>query len=100
MSKQFKFSGLDSLSLLTLSIGWQMPRSSDDEDCCEIGEEEILQFKANEQHVMSERQQLRQMLRQRFATMQQRCICPKTREYATTCSVNVVSTKIAGLSTD
>ena len=50
---------------------------SSEDDCneCLISEEEIKHFKANQNVVREERDQLRQVLRQRFANMQTRLSC-------------------------
>ena len=40
-----------------------------------ISEEEIRQFKANEKNLTTQRAELRETLRQRFASMRQRCMC-------------------------
>ena len=45
--------------------------SGEDQDF--ISEEEIRQFKANEKNLTTQRAELRETLRQRFATMRQRC---------------------------
>lgn len=79
----------------------QAPCSSDDEDGFAIDEEDIQRFKADEQRLFSERQRLRQTLRQKFANMQQRCFNPKSaRDYATTCNVSIVTSNFAKISTD
>ena len=56
-------------------LPWLQAGCSSGEEEDFISEEEIRQFKANEKNLTSQREELRETLRQRFASMRQRVMC-------------------------
>ncbi|KAI0208700.1 Gametogenetin-binding protein 2 [Lamellibrachia satsuma] len=65
--------------------------SGEEEDF--ISEEEIRQFKANEKNLTTQRAELRETLRQRFASMRQRCMCVGSSDIDTDDTSPVVTMK-------